>query len=109
MPRLRLRFTRKASDDLLRLAGFLNDHGALDAAEKALAAIRKSLGGIEENPQVYRQADDFDDPNIRHCHVRFGKYGYAILYRIYLEETVVLSIKAGREVSFGDVDMNATG
>jgi len=107
MPRLSLRLTRKASADLLRLARFLDARGAVVAAQKALSTIGKSLDGIAENPQASRQADDFDDPCIRHCHVRFGRYGYAILYRVYPEEVVVLSIKAGLEVDFGDVDLDA--
>ncbi|MDR2014390.1 MAG: type II toxin-antitoxin system RelE/ParE family toxin [Azoarcus sp.] len=107
MPRLRVRLTRKASADLLRLAKFLVDRGAMAAAEKALAAIRKSFDEIAESPQASRQADDFDDPDIRHCRVKFGRYGYVVLYRIYPEESVVLSIKAGLEIDFGDVDLNA--
>jgi len=107
MPHLRVRLTRKASADLLRLARFLVDQGAIAAAEKALTAIRKSLSGIAENPQASRQADDFGYPDIRHCSVKFGRYGYAILYRIYPEEAVVLAIKAGLEINFGDADLNA--
>jgi plasmid stabilization system protein ParE len=107
MPSLRVRLTRKASADLLRLARFFVDRGAAAAAEKALTALRESLDGIAENPQASRQADDFDDPDIRHCRVKFGKYGYAVLYRVYPDEAVVLSIKAGLEIDFGDVDLNA--
>jgi len=109
MPPLKLSFTRKASDDLLRLARFLDEHGAMAAAEKALLAIKKSLREIAENPLACRQADAFDDPYIRHCHVKFGKYGYAILYRIYPEEAVVLAVKAGRELNFGDIDPDSGG
>lgn len=77
----RLRFTRDAEEDLLELYEFLAEHD-VEAAERALVALRKSFELIEAFPFSCRKAEGSTSSFLREMVVSFGSAGYVILFEI---------------------------
>lgn len=95
----RVRYTRAARDDLIRLFAFLAEHDPV-AATRALAIIEKSTDLFREFPFACRKADP-TDPLLRELLVSFGTIGYVALYEIEDETTVtILAIRHQREDDF---------
>lgn len=92
----RVRFTREAEDDLLRLCDFLLAQD-LDAAERALQAIRDGLDMLKRFPFSCRKAAP-DQPRLREFIVPFGGSGYVALFEIDDAKTVtILAVRHQRE------------
>ena len=95
----RVRFTREAEEDLLRLYDFAlgRDDGDWSIAERALEAIKNALRGLELSPFSYRKASS-DNPFLRELIIPFGAAGYVALFEIDDPETVtVLAVRHQRE------------
>ena len=95
----RVRYTRGAKDDLVRLYGFLVEQD-LPAARKALDAIRKGIDFLEDFPFTCRKATP-EDPLLRELIISFGARGYVVLFEIEDEKTVtILAVRHQREEDY---------
>lgn len=101
MRRFVVRFTPEAEDDLLRLTDFLVEHD-LAAAEKAYAALAKSVELLEVFPFSCRKALGGDgSPFLRELIVPFGNSGYVALFEIENGKTVnILALRHQREEDY---------
>ena len=96
MPRFTVRFTEEAEADLERLYEFLVVKD-VEAAERALAAIREALRLLRFSPYSCRKASP-DHPGLRELLIPFGKAGYVILFEIERPRTVtILAARHQRE------------
>jgi plasmid stabilization system protein ParE len=96
----RVRFTREAEDDLVRLYGFILDRDSTDwqLAERALEAIRNAIAGLERSPFSYRKAVGGHNPLLRELVIPFGAAGYVALFEIESSNLVtVLAVRHQRE------------
>ena len=96
----RVRFTREAEEDLVRLYEFILDREVADwvLAERALEAIRRAISGLEHSPFSYRKASDRGSPFLRELVIPFGSTGYVALFEIEGSDVVtVLAVRHQRE------------
>ena len=92
----RVRYTRAARDDLLRLYAFLLERDP-QAAALAREAIGNSIGVLKEFPFTCRKAVP-NNPFLREMVIPFGATGYVALFEIENNETVtILAIRHQRE------------
>lgn len=95
----RVRYTRAARDDLLRLYGFLLERDP-QAAILAREAIGKSVRLLEEFPFSCRKAVS-GNPFLREMVIPFGASGYVALFEIEDGETVtILAVRHQREEDY---------
>lgn len=95
----RVRYTKAARDDLLRLYEFMlaND---LAAARSALAAIRNCVTLLEDFPFSCRKAS-VENPFLREMVIPFGAKGYVMLFEIDNDRTVtILAVRHQREEDY---------
>ncbi|MEO8186948.1 MAG: type II toxin-antitoxin system RelE/ParE family toxin [Burkholderiaceae bacterium] len=95
----RVRFTREAEDDLVRLYEFILDRDATDwrLAERALEAIRHAIGGLERSPFSYRKAVG-GNPFLRELVIPFGSAGDVALFEIEgCDVVTILAVRHQRE------------
>jgi plasmid stabilization system protein ParE len=96
MTRYRVRLTRGARDDLLRLTTYWRDKD-IATARRARAAIEKALVMLRDFPFSCRKADD-DQTFLREMLIPFGAAGYVALFEIDEANMVtVLAIRHQRE------------
>jgi plasmid stabilization system protein ParE len=98
--RFRVRFTREAEDDLVRLYEFILERDMTDwaLAERALEAIRHAISGLEHSPFSYRRASGQRSPFLRELVIPFGSAGYVALFEIESRDVVtVLAVRHQRE------------
>lgn len=96
----RVRFTREAEDDLVRLYEFILDRDVTDwgLAERALQAIRHAISGLEQSPFSYRKVSGGGSPFLRELIIPFGSAGYVALFEIEDSEVVtILAVRHQRE------------
>lgn len=94
-----VRYTRTARDDLLRLYRFLVEND-LEAAQRAIAAIRKSVALLEDFPFSCRKALP-ENPFLREMVISFGDGGYVVLFEVEADNLVtVLAVRHQREEDF---------
>jgi plasmid stabilization system protein ParE len=96
----RVRFTREAEDDLVRLYEFMLERDVTDwaLAERALEAIRHAISGLEYSPFSYRKASGQRSPFLRELVIPFGSAGYVALFEIEGSDVVtVLAVRNQRE------------
>lgn len=92
----RVRFTRAAREDLLRLYGFLLEQD-IQAADRARDAISKGIELLRDFPFTCRKATP-DSPFLRELLIPFGAAGYVALFEIEDKETVtILALRHQRE------------
>lgn len=97
--RFRVRFTREAEADLVRLYDFLLQREGADwtLAERALDAIRNGITALETSPFNCRKAAP-GNTFLRELIVPFGAAGYVALFEIEDAKTVtVLAVRPQRE------------
>lgn len=95
----RIRFTRAARDDLLRLQDFLRKRDP-EAARLARVAIGKGIDLLADFPFTCRKAMP-DNPFLRELVIQFGVAGYVALFEIEDRETVtVLAVRHQREEDY---------
>jgi plasmid stabilization system protein ParE len=76
----RVRYTRGARDDLKRLYAYLLERD-VEAATRALDAIRKAADLLCDFPFTCRKVDD-SNPFLRELVISFGGSGYVALFEI---------------------------
>lgn len=92
----RVRFTKRAEADVLRLYDFLLD-GDVSTAEKALGAIRSGLSLLAFSPFACRKVASHM-PRHRELVIPFGTAGYVALFEIDDAKTVtIIAIRHQRE------------
>lgn len=95
----RVRFTREAEADLVRLYE-LRDAADWSVAERALEAIRAGMTTLAQIPFTCRKART-DSPFLRELVIPFGAAGYVALFEIDDAETVtVLAVRHQRESDY---------
>ncbi len=88
----RIRFTKAARDDLLRLYAFQLERD-VDAARRARDAVGRSLELLREFPFACRKATP-DNPFLREMVIPYGNAGYVALFEVEDQQTVtVLAIR----------------
>lgn len=94
----RVRLTRAAEADLLRLYEFLiqremaRDEGGLALAEQALESLRAGITTLRSSPFTCRKAGN--SPFLRELIIPFGRTGYVALFDIEDDSTVsVLAVR----------------
>ena len=95
-PNYRVRFTKRAEADLIRLYDFLLESD-VPAAEKPLGAIRCGLSLLAFSPFACRKVAP-RMPRHRELVIPFGKSGYVALFEIDDAKTVtIIAIRHQRE------------
>ena len=95
----RVRFTREAESDLVRLYQFILDRDPAEwvLADRALEAIRNGIASLEQSPFSYRKAAA-GNPLLRDLIIPFGSAGCVALLEIESDDIVaVLAIRHQRE------------
>lgn len=95
----RVRFTRDAQADLVRLYDFIlaRDDSDWHVAERAIAAIRDAIRSLELSPFSFRKAQS-GNAFLREIVIPFGASGYVALFEIDGPETVtILAVRHQRE------------
>ena len=92
----RVKLTREAEDDLLRLYDFVLEReldrvggGDLAVADRAIAAIQDGFATLQSSPFTCRKADQ--SPFLRELVIPFGGTGYVALFEIADNNTVVIA------------------
>lgn len=94
-----IRYTRSAKDDLVRLYGFLVERD-VNAARKALDAIKKGIEFLQEFPFTCRKATP-EDPLLREMIISFEARGDVVLFEIEDSKTVtILAVRHQREEDY---------
>jgi plasmid stabilization system protein ParE len=87
----RIRFTKEAEADLVRLYQFILDRDGSDwiVAEQALEAIKNGIRSLEFTPFSYRKASA-GNSFLRELVIPFGNAGYVALFEIENSKTVTI-------------------
>lgn len=88
----------QALRDVQRLYRFLAVHN-LDAAKRAVKAIRQEIKILEQQPAIGRPMQDME-PEYREWLIDFGDSGYVALYRLAGDEVLILAVRHQREVGY---------
>ncbi|MGY6242183.1 type II toxin-antitoxin system RelE/ParE family toxin [Burkholderia ambifaria] len=92
----RVRYTRAARDDLMRLYRYLLDRD-VDAAAHAAEAIEQGVAMLRRFPFTCRKIDA-GNPFLRELIVSFGTSGYILLFEIEaVEQVTILAVRHQRE------------
>jgi plasmid stabilization system protein ParE len=95
----RVRFTRDAEADLIRLYEFILERDEADwsVADRALEAITNAISSLARSPFSYRKATP-SNPFLRELVIPFGSAGYVALFEIDDDKTVtILAARHQRE------------
>jgi plasmid stabilization system protein ParE len=92
----KVRLTREAEDDLLRLFDFLIQRelareggGDFALADKAIVAIQSGFATLRTSPFTCRKAEQ--SPFLRELIIPFGATGYVALFEISDSQTVLIA------------------
>lgn len=94
----RLSWAPPALLDIQRLYRFLASQN-LDAARRALKAIRQGVKVLGQQPGIGRPIDDMPD-EFREWIIDFGDSGYVARYRIDPEAVTILLVRHQKEVGY---------
>ena len=94
----RLKWSRPALQDLLRLYRFLAAKSP-EAAQRAVAAIRNGVNVLGQHPEIGRLIDDLP-AEFREWIIDFGASAYVVLYHFDGSEIVLLAVRHGREAGY---------
>ncbi|MGC4060022.1 MAG: type II toxin-antitoxin system RelE/ParE family toxin [Aquabacterium sp.] len=94
----RLIWSPQALRDVQRLYRFLAVHN-LDAAKRAVKAIRQEVKVLEHQPAIGRPMQDME-PEYREWLIDFGDSGYVALYRLAGDDVAILAVRHQREVGY---------
>ena len=95
---LRLIWSEPALASVQRLFRFLAEKN-LDAARRAVKAIRDSVKILALHPQAGRVVEEMDEA-FRDWPVDFGNSGYVVRYRFKDELVTILSVRHQKETGF---------
>jgi len=94
----RLIWSPPALRDVQRLYRFLAEKN-IDAAKRAVQALRDGVRLLAHQPGVGRPAEDME-PEYREWLINFGDSGYVALYRFDGETAVILAVRHQREIGY---------
>jgi len=94
----RLIWTPPALRDVQRLYRFLAPKN-LDAARRAVKAIRRAVQVLEQQPGLGRPVEDMPE-EFREWIIDFGDSGYVARYRIGQDAVTILAVRHQKEVGF---------
>ena len=94
----RLIWSPAALLDAQRLYRFLAPKN-LDAAVRAVGAIRQSVKLLEHQSGLGRPIEDMDD-EFRDWIIDFGDSGYVVRYRVTAETITILGVRHQKEAGF---------
>jgi len=94
----RLIWSAAALSDVKRLFDFLKSKD-LEAAKRAVKAIREGVKVLEKQSGVGRPVEGMDD-EFRDWIIDFGYSGYVVRYRVDQRTVTVLAVRHQREVGF---------
>ena len=94
----RLIWTPPALRDVQRLYRFLAPQN-LDAARRAVKAIRRAVQVLEQQPGLGRPVEDMPE-EFREWIIDFGDSGYVARYRIGQDVVTILAVRHQKEVGF---------
>jgi plasmid stabilization system protein ParE len=94
----RLIWSPSALLDVQRLYRFLAVKN-LDAAKRAVKAIRQEVKVLEQQPAVGRPVENMDD-EFRDWLIDFGDSGYVARYRVDQASVTILAVPHQKEVGF---------
>lgn len=91
-------WTRPALLDVQRLYRFLATQN-IDAAKRAVKAIRQEVRLLTHQPGVGRPIEDMP-PEFREWVIDFGDSGYIARYRVDADAITILAVRHQKEVGF---------
>lgn len=94
----RLIWSPTALLDVQRLYRFLARKN-LDAATRAVRAVRQGVKVLEQQPGMGRPVEDMDD-EFRDWIIDFGDSGYIARYRIAPDAITILAVRHQKEAGF---------
>ena len=94
----RLTWSPAALRDVQRLYRFLAKKN-IDAAKRAVNAIREGVKIIARQPGIGRPAEDME-PDYREWPIEFGDSGYVVLFRYHKQTAVILAVRHQREAGY---------
>ncbi len=94
----RLIWTPPALRDVQRLYRFLAPKN-LDAARRAVKAIRRAVQVLEQQPGLGRPVEDMPE-EFREWIIDFDDSGYVARYRIGQDAVTILAVRHQKEVGF---------
>ncbi len=94
----RLIWSPSALLDVKRLYDFLKPKN-LDAAKRAVKAIRQGVKVLEQQPGVGRPVEEMDE-EFRDWIIDFGDSGYVARYRVDQQSVTVLAVRHQKEVGY---------
>ena len=89
-------WSKPALLDIQRLYRFLASKN-IDAAKRAIRAIRQELKILGHQPNIGRPIEDMPE-EFREWIVDFGDSGYVVRYRINQNTTIILAVRHQKEV-----------
>jgi len=84
--------------DVQRVYRFLAEKN-IDAAKRAVKAIREGTKPITQHPEIGRPAEEMEH-EYREWLIEFGDGGYIILYRYDGKTAVILAVRHQKEAGF---------
>ena len=94
----RLIWSPPALQDVQRLYRFLAEKN-IDAARRAVKALRQGVKLIAHQPGIGRPADEME-PQYREWLIGFGDSGYIALYRFDGKTAVILAVRHQKEAGY---------
>ena len=94
----RLNWSQPALLDVQRLYRFLAPKN-LDAAKRAVKAIRQGVNVLGHQPSIGRPIEDMAD-EFRDWIIDFGDSGYVARYRIDVDAVTILAVRHQKEAGF---------
>ena len=94
----RLIWSQLALLDVQRLYRFLAPKN-LDAAKRAVKAIRQGVNVLGQQPGIGRPIEDMPE-EFREWIIDFGESGYVARYRIDVNAVTILAVRHQKEVGF---------
>ena len=94
----RVIWSQAALLDVQRLYRFLAPKN-LDAAKRAVMAVRTGLNVLQLQPAIGRPVDDMPT-EFREWIIDFGDSGYVVRYRIESELVIILAVRHQKEVDY---------
>lgn len=89
--------TSRAAEDLARLQHFYREQSE-SYALKARDALRSGLDRLSQFPAIGRVCLEY--PEFREWLIPFGSSGFVILYRLTVNECLIIAVKHQREAGY---------
>ena len=93
-----LKWSADARRNLVRLHAFLAAN-SLEAARRAIAAIRQGVKALSAHPEIGRPVEELP-LEFREWIVEFGSGAYVVRYHYDGSEVLFLAVRHGREVGY---------